>query len=111
MAFSYGQGVFWGVQYHPDYDSREVARLMVTRKQALISEGFFADGLDFDRHIERLETLAQCPQNKSLRWRLGIDDDVLSVDARQREFGNWLREVVARKTPFALKKESEEIIS
>jgi GMP synthase (glutamine-hydrolysing) len=91
MAFSYGKGVFWGVQYHPDYDSREVARLMVTRKQALISEGFFTNGQEFDAHMKKLETLADHPQNTSLRWQLGIDDDVLSVDARQREFGIWLR--------------------
>jgi GMP synthase (glutamine-hydrolysing) len=91
MTFSYGKGVFWGVQYHPDYDSREVARLMITRKQALISEGFFKEGRDFDTHIKRLETLAEYPENTSLRWQLGIDDDVLSVDVRQREFGNWLR--------------------
>jgi GMP synthase (glutamine-hydrolysing) len=104
MAFSYGKGVFWGVQYHPDYDSREVARLMVTRKQPLISEGFFADGQDFDTHIERLETLAERPHNKSLQWQMGIDEDVLSIDMRQREFGNWLKKVVAPKSPVSLKR-------
>lgn len=101
MAFSYGKGVFWGVQYHPDYNSREVARLMVTRKEILISEGFFEDGQDFDRHIEHLEILAEHPQNKSLRWQLGIDEDVLSIDTRQREFGNWLKEVVACRMPVS----------
>ncbi len=95
MAFSYGKGTFWGVQYHPDYTSREVARLMVIRKQALIAEGFFEDGQDFDIHITHLERLAEHPQRRSLRWRLGVEDDVCSIDIRQREFGNWLKEVVS----------------
>lgn len=95
MAFSYGKGAFWGVQYHPDYDTRELARLMVVRKQILISEGFFKDSQDFDVYIERMETLAEYPHNKHLRWQLGADDDVLSVDMRQREFGNWLKGVAS----------------
>jgi GMP synthase (glutamine-hydrolysing) len=97
MAFRYGKGTFWGVQYHPDYNTREVARLMITRKEILISEGFFKSGQDFDAHMEHLESLAEYPENRSLRWQLGIDDDILSADVRQREFGNWLKEVVARK--------------
>lgn len=97
MTFCYGKGAFWGVQYHPDYDTREVARLMVTRKTLLISEGFFEDERDFETHIGHLEKLAENPQNRNLRWKLGIDDDILSIDSRQREFGNWLKEVVARR--------------
>jgi GMP synthase (glutamine-hydrolysing) len=93
LAFQYGKGFFWGVQYHPDYSLHEVARLMVVRKRILISEGFFKDERDFDIHIERLETLSADPHNKILRWQLGVDDDILSVDTRQREFANWLKEV------------------
>ena len=89
------------MQYHPDYSAREIARLMVIRKKLLISEGFFKDGRDFGTHIKHLESLAECPQNKSLRWQLGIDEDVCSIDIRQREFGNWLKEVVARKMPVS----------
>jgi GMP synthase (glutamine-hydrolysing) len=95
LAFSYGGGTFWGVQYHPDYDAREVARLMVVREDALISEAFFADKKDFETHINRLETLNANPRQKSLRWQLGMDEDVLSIDMRQREFANWLKSVAA----------------
>lgn len=91
MSFSYGKGIFWGVQYHPDFDIYQVARLMIGRKEALISEGFFQDSRDFDSHIERMETLAREPKNKCLRWQLGVDEDILSADMRQREFANWLK--------------------
>lgn len=101
MAFRYGKGAFWGVQYHPDYNTREVARLMATREEILISEGFFKDGQEFATHLENLESLAENPQNKSLRWRLGIDEDILSIDTRQREFGNWLKHVVASRRPVS----------
>ncbi len=98
MAFSYGKGVFFGVQYHPDYDIHEVARLMVVRKELLVAEGFFKDIDDFDTHIERLETLAEHPQDQRLRWQLGIDEDVLSVDTRQLEFANWLKHIAGAAT-------------
>ena len=34
---------FWGLQYHPEYDLHEMARLMFCRMEKLIRLGFFAD--------------------------------------------------------------------
>jgi GMP synthase (glutamine-hydrolysing) len=84
-------GVFWGIQYHPEYDLHEMARLIVAREDKLVKLGFFKDPRDLARYVDDLESLAKTPSSKDLRWRLAIDDDILSDKVRQCEFINWLR--------------------
>lgn len=87
-------GVFWAVQYHPEYSLYVMARLMVARRQRLLDEGFFTDEAAFTAHVTDLETLHRHPGRHDLRWRLGIDDDVLDPRRRQLEFRNWLERLV-----------------
>ncbi len=91
LEVRHGNGVFWGVQYHPEYTVAEMAGLMDARKTALINEGFFQDEPAADAHIARLRTLAADPSRKDLSWGLVVDDDVLDDDIRQRELINWLK--------------------
>lgn len=88
------RGVFWGLQYHPEYDLHEMARLIVARASKLIPEGFFLSQEDMLAYVEKLETLHREPGRKDLRWQLDIDDDVLSADIRQVEFRNWIQKIV-----------------
>lgn len=91
------KGVFWGLQYHPEYDLHEMARLMVAREKKLTELGFFRDHDDFREYVDRLETLSAEPQRKELRWQLGIDDDILSAAIRQCEFRNWVDTLILGK--------------
>ena len=43
VAVSHQGGAFWGLQYHPEYDLHEMARLCSCRKQILVKKGFFRD--------------------------------------------------------------------
>ena len=94
IEVKHGKGVFWGVQYHPEYDLHELARLIAAREQKLLPEGFFRDHDDLAQYVDKLETLHQNPTRKDLRWQLDIDDDVLSEEVRQLEFHNWIHKVV-----------------
>lgn len=85
------QGVFWGLQYHPEYTAREMARLAHARRPALIREGFFADLEAADAYVRELESLHENPDRKDLRWGLSLDEDVLDDDVRQCELVNWLK--------------------
>jgi len=87
-------GIFWGVQYHPEYDLRELARLIMARKQKLIQIGYFRDETDVAAYVEKLEALFHEPDRKDLRWQLKIDDDVLDEHLRELEFANWLKHIV-----------------
>jgi len=94
IAVTHGSGVFWAVQYHPEYDLRELARLIVAREPRLVRQGLFRGHDDLAAYVERLEALAADPARTDLRWQLAIDDDVLSDEQRHCEFVNWLDEVV-----------------
>ncbi len=85
-----GEGEFWGVQYHPEYDLHELARLIVAREARLVKQGLFLDHDDMMVYVERLEALHADPSRTDLRWQLGIGDDVLDPKIRQCEFINWL---------------------
>lgn len=91
------EGVFWGVQYHPEYDLAEMAALTWARRQPLVNEGFFPDEAAAEAHVARLRTLHTDPTRKDLRWSLAADDDVIDDDVRQRELINWLEFVKSRQ--------------
>lgn len=94
----YKKGVFWGLQYHPEYDLLQMARLMVAREKKLTELGFFRGHDDFAEYVGRLEALSAEPGRKDLRWQLGIDDDILSADIRQCEFRNWINNFILGKS-------------
>ncbi len=68
----HGRGVFWGVQYHPEYSYAEIAATAVRYGQTLVDEGLFADAADMDRWVAELRALDASPDSPALNWRLGL---------------------------------------
>jgi GMP synthase (glutamine-hydrolysing) len=87
-------GLLWAVQYHPEYDLHELARLTHCRTDKLVGLGFFQGPADARVYIDDLEALHADPSRKDLAWRLGIDADVMSPDVRQIEVRNWIEQLV-----------------
>jgi GMP synthase (glutamine-hydrolysing) len=87
-------GIFWGTQYHPEYDLHEMARLILAREARLLKQGLFQDHEDMLAYVERLEKVHADPGLKYVRWQLKIDDDLLDDAIREREFNNWLTHLV-----------------
>jgi GMP synthase (glutamine-hydrolysing) len=74
---------FWAVQYHPEYDLHDLARLIACRIPKLIKNGNFFNEEAAHQYIADLETLFQNPTTRrDLAWKMGIDEDVM--DAQQR---------------------------
>jgi len=90
VSVTHKGGVFWGLQYHPEYDLHEMARLCYCRKQKLVDRGFFRDLDAAQDFVDRLETLHQDPGRKDIAWLLGIDEDVMNEDIRRAEVRNWI---------------------
>ncbi len=90
VAVTHKGGQFWGLQYHPEYDLHELARLCYCRKQKLTELGFFQDLAAAQDFVDKLEALHQDPGRKDLAWLLGIDQDVMDEDIRQAETRNWI---------------------
>ncbi len=94
VCITHKGGIMWAVQYHPEYDLHELARLTFCRVDKLVKLGFFCDreaGLDY---VAKLEALHQQPERTDLAWLLGIDQDVLNEDIRQVELRNWIEQLV-----------------
>jgi GMP synthase (glutamine-hydrolysing) len=91
VSVTWRSGTFWSVQYHPEYDLHELARLCYCRREKLTGLGFFQDVEAALGYVDLLESLHEEPDRKDLRWLLGIDADLLSTDIRQAEVRNWIQ--------------------
>jgi len=89
-----GRGVFWGVQYHPEYGLHDVAAVIRRYGQVLVTEGFFADIGELDRYVADLSVLAANQQRRDIAWRLGLGDDIMQQSVRQTELSNWIASLV-----------------
>jgi GMP synthase (glutamine-hydrolysing) len=90
----HGRGVFWGVQYHPEYSYAEIAATAVRYGEPLVVEGLFADAADMDRWVAELRALDANPDSPSLNWRLGLGPAIRDPGQKLAEIGNWLRREV-----------------
>jgi len=97
ITVHHGKGTFWGLQYHPEYDLHQMARLIYCRRAALTKEGFFTDEDDALNMVARYEKLYAEPDNKALAWQLGVESDILVDSVRQTEPRNWLERLVLPK--------------
>ncbi len=90
LSVSHAGGQFWAVQYHPEYNLHEMARLTSARTEKLIKLGFFKDRDAVSAYVNLLESLHQDPSRRDIAWLLGIDDDVMKEDMRVAEVRNWI---------------------
>ncbi len=95
VSVTFGKGVFWGVQYHPEFNIYELARLTECRMDKLLDLGFFNNdrelGMDY---VRKLEALHQDPGRKDIAWMYAIDEDVLDPNLRCTEAKNWIEQLV-----------------
>lgn len=89
-----GHGVFWGVQYHPEYGLYDIAAVIKRYGQTLVTEGFFANLTELERYVTDLSTLAANERRRDIAWRLGFGDDITKESVRQTESSNWSASLV-----------------
>lgn len=87
-------GTFWAVQYHPEYDLHEVARLCVFRMDELVRQGTFRDRAAAESFVQQLETLHLQPMRDDIRGALSIDAALLDESQRTLEARNWIDALV-----------------
>ena len=86
-----GRGVFWGVQYHPEYSYHEIAATALRYQQTLITEGLFRDSEDLSNYVDELRVLHAGPQDLRLTWRHGLGVAMRDPVMKLAEISNWLR--------------------
>lgn len=90
LEVRHGSGVFWAVQYHPEYDFHEVARLAALRGEQLVREGRFGDFDEAEAFVAEFERLHRDPDDGELRRRHRVSAEVLDPGVRRIELRNWL---------------------
>jgi GMP synthase (glutamine-hydrolysing) len=83
-------GVFWGVQYHPEYTLSDVVQCLRNFGLRLVTDGFYASAKAMDAHIGEIEALAADASRRDIAWKLGVGEDTLDPSIRLAELANWL---------------------
>lgn len=89
-----GEGVFWGVQYHPEISLREVAAALRRQSDDLLEHGLARSDGDVEQLAQQVEALHEEPNRADLAWRLGLDDQVTVPELRTRELRNFIEHLV-----------------
>ena len=87
-------GVFWGVQYHPEFSLTETASILRRLAEPLMREGFRRSQEDVARYCDDLVSLDEDASRTDLAWAHGLDEQVLDPMLRLTEIRNFLRERV-----------------
>lgn len=88
----HSNGLFWGVQYHPEYTIRDLSDVLVRYAQVLVEEErMFASQARLSEYVEELRQLDADRTRRDIAWRFGLDADFLDDRRRNCEIENWLR--------------------
>jgi GMP synthase (glutamine-hydrolysing) len=90
-AFNHGRGTFWGVQYHPEYDYRDIAAAAERYGETLVREGMFHDVAALGAFAEELRALQTNPWDAALLWKHGLGPAMRDETLRLLEISNWLK--------------------
>jgi GMP synthase (glutamine-hydrolysing) len=88
------EGVFWGVQYHPEIGLDEVAAALRREAQDLVECGLAKSEADVETYAEQVESLHLEPERRDLAWRLGLDEQVTVDHRRRTELRNFITYLV-----------------
>ena len=90
-SFTHGQGTFWGVQYHPEYDYLDIAAAAERYGETLVTEGMFRDTAALTAFAAELRALQANPSDTTLLWKHGLGPAIRAETLRLLEIRNWLQ--------------------
>lgn len=86
----HGPSVFWGVQYHPEFDLEYISVLIRRYAESLVEEGICSSQAEAERWARNLVSAQNEEGQEALREEYGLHSDVLNPHERLRELFNWL---------------------
>ena len=89
----FGNGVFWGVQYHPELALGEIAVALRGQAGDLVDAGLAETKADVGARADLIEQLHRNPDKRATRWILGVDGEFAEEDRRRTELRNFLDHV------------------
>ncbi|TDI63216.1 MAG: type 1 glutamine amidotransferase [Alphaproteobacteria bacterium] len=92
------ESLFWGVQYHPEFDLEYIAGLIRRYNKTLIKEGIRKDEAAVEMWAADLETAHHDEDGNDLKRQYCLGSDVLDPGSRLLELSNWLSYLRQGKT-------------
>jgi GMP synthase (glutamine-hydrolysing) len=86
----HGGGLFWGVQYHPEFTLTELSAILERRAALLAREGLFADESEGKAYCAELRALDADRGRRDVAFRLGVEPELLDTERRVTELRNWI---------------------
>jgi GMP synthase (glutamine-hydrolysing) len=87
-------GVFWGVQYHPEFSLVELSVILDRYKPTLLTEGFLKTDEDHAAYVAELRAMGEDPTRHDLAWKHGLDAEILDPHLRLTEIRNFIAHYV-----------------
>jgi GMP synthase (glutamine-hydrolysing) len=94
LEIRHADGVFWGVQYHPEFSLAELAVILRRYREPLLADRFFLSEDEHARFVDEFAMLGDDPTRKDLAWRYGIGNDLLVPEMRLTEIANFMKRVL-----------------
>jgi GMP synthase-like glutamine amidotransferase len=86
----FDQGVFWGVQYHPELAPGEIAAALRRQTDGLIEAGLVGDKAEVEERAALFDRLHRDADETGARWLLGVDEEFADEARRRRELINFI---------------------
>ena len=90
IELRHGRGIFWGVQYHPEYSCAEIGATAKRYAAVLLEEGLFAGRAELDAWVAELQALQRSPRDPRLCWKHGLGPAMQDEKLKLAELRNWL---------------------
>ena len=87
-------GVFWGVQYHPEFSLQELSVILDRYKPTLMAEGFVQSDADHAAYVTELRAMGEDPTRRDLAWKHGLNAEILDPTKRLTELRNFIAHYV-----------------
>ncbi len=84
-------GIFWGVQYHPELTIGEIAASLRRQTDDLIAQDMARDRVAIEFYAALLDELHDDATRRDIAWRIGIDDEIIDEKKRTSELRSFLR--------------------
>jgi GMP synthase (glutamine-hydrolysing) len=92
-------GVFWGIQYHPEFSLTELAAILRRITAGMTDEGFVRSHDEALAYAADLVALDADRTRRDLAWKHGLDAEVVDDVRRVTEIRNWIdRQVKPQKS-------------
>lgn len=90
IEIRYADSIFWGVQYHPEFDLDYISGLIRRYGSKLVAEGVCEDETEVAKWADDLAAAHRGKGGEELRKSYRIGNDVLDPRRRLLELSNWL---------------------